>query len=176
MALLSFVVLVSFFVPLFSYCSDEKTLIKFFRLLQSFSLFPTETARRAVQEECHNNSFCLWKQAFKQNNNVLSFSTLTPKAVTSLALPQCTSRWAKVSHLCRHAMNARLRSDRRRHLSSTPHDDPMQQLPYHRSHNEHWLQSLHSKKCRIIELFSTAFRICRCNSYKRYQLCWMNEF
>lgn len=60
------------------------------------------------------------------------------------------------SHLCRHAMSAHPRSCLCHHPSSTPRDVLMQQLPYRRSNNEHWLQSLHNTKNQIKALFSTA--------------------
>lgn len=135
---------------------------------------------------CHNCSFFLSKIICTQKHFFLLFHcTCTICDIKCFKLificditqthPICISRCDRMSHLCRHAMNARLRSGLRRHLFSTLHDDPKLQLPYHRSHNEHWLQSLHSKKCRTTELFSTAFQIRRCYSYRSFQLCWMNE-
>lgn len=151
MALLSFVVFMSFFVPLFSYCLNKKTLIKFFRLLESSS---SSLAGDCTKELCVR-SVTLRRLAIYKHH---AFWKLWHQALDTSKTPP---HWSWMSHLCRHVMNARLQSDLLRHLFSTLHDDPMQQPPYHRLNNEHWLQSLHSKKCRIRELFSTAFRICR---------------
>lgn len=61
------------------------------------------------------------------------------------------------AYLCLHAIRVPPRSYPFHRPSSTLRVFLMQQLPNHRSYNEHWLQSLHNTKNQIRALFSTAF-------------------